>query len=685
MPNLLSMARVRALAAAIIGIAVCTQTHAQTTTQNSTCTGVPAQTGLLNEVHTIAAATQAVPLECELDVSVAGNYQVTLTDLGVVPGSSPAVPAPLASVKLAVTSGSTIVGTPLTAAGSMQFAATTGSYVIRVVGTPGTQLGSGPIGIQVTNVSDGSLLASYSQNLALPNTALPSNEGIVNDSFTVATDGSYVIALTDLQLPQALTVLQLIVTTDDGTGTLVPNSSLSAAGTTTVSLQHGVNYLIFAVGQADPGVNAGLYSATVTPAGGGAPAYSKVVPIGSVAPAGSVTLNSGTAYTLTLKDLAYPDPLSALTGLVVANGQVVTNLTAAGTSAPFTSIAATYVLYVSGSTGSAGSFTAALSPASGPPALSIARAVVAPGSTSTPYSFDANVTTAGTYEFDLADFAAPIKFGSLGAVAVQNGALLGTAFTATGTQNLTVAAGAVSFLVFAQPGTGGGLFGIDLTTSGSTTPVFQATQGVGQLFSSRQVTFTADGTYALAVSDVGFPAPLTSFAVYLTQGINRVGSVFTGGPLKFTATAGTYYVNFIAQPGGTDNAGTYALAIVTAPAVTFTSDVTTVTSGGSVKLTWSSQNATACVASGGWSGTQPLTGTATISSLTATTTFTLTCSVGGVTDAESVYVTVTDPPPAPAKSGGGALSGDLLLLLGGVLTLQVARRGRARRPRIAPC
>ena len=56
-----------------------------------------------------------------------------------------------------------------------------------------------------------------------------------------------------------------------------------------------------------------------------------------------------------------------------------------------------------------------------------------------------------------------------------------------------------------------------------------------------------------------------------------------------------------------------------------------------------------------------------------------------VTDAESVYVTVTDPPPAPAKSGGGALSGDLLLLLGGVLTLQVARRGRARRPRIAPC
>lgn len=681
MPNLFSKARVRALAAIIIGIAVCTQTHAQSTSQNSTCTGAPAQTGLLNEVHTIAAATQAVPLECELDVSVAGNYQVTLTDLGVVPGSSPAVPAPLASVKLAITSGSTIVGTPLTAAGSMQFAATTGSYVIRVVGVPGTQLGSGPVGIQVTNVSDGSTLASYSQNLALPNSALPSNEATLDDSFTVATDGSYVITLTDLQLPQALNVLQLIVTTSDGT--LVTNPPLSAAGTTTVSLQHAVNYRIFAVGQADPTVDAGLYSATVVPAGGGDAAYSKVVSIGSVAPAGSVTLSSGTAYTLTLKDLAYPDPLGTLSGLVVANGQVVTSLTAAGTTAPFTSIAATYVLYVSGTTGSSGSYTATLAPASGPPALSIARAVAVSGGASSAYNFDANVGTAGTYEFDLADFAAPIKFGSLGAVAVQNGVLLGTAFTATGSQNLTVAAGPISFLVFAQPGTGGGLFGVDLTTSAGP-PVFEATQGVGQLFSRRQVTFTADGTYALTVSDVGFPAPLASFAVYLTQGITRVGSVFTGGPLKFSATAGTYYVNFIAQPGGADNAGTYALGIVTAPAVTLQSDVTTVTSGGSVKLTWSSQNATACVASGGWSGTQPLTGTTTISSLTATTTFTLTCSVGGVTDAQSVYVTVTDPPPATAKSGGGALSGDLLLLLGGVLTLQVARQRRVR-PRITPC
>ena len=62
MPNLFAKAGARALAAVIIGIAVCTPTQAQSTSQ-STCTGAPAQTGLLNEVHTIAADTQAVPLE----------------------------------------------------------------------------------------------------------------------------------------------------------------------------------------------------------------------------------------------------------------------------------------------------------------------------------------------------------------------------------------------------------------------------------------------------------------------------------------------------------------------------------------------------------------------------------------------------------------------------------------------
>jgi hypothetical protein len=648
-------ARRGALAAAIVALALCTETHAQNS--NATCNSPPAPATILNEIHTIADASQAVPLECSFSVSVAGTYQVTLTDLGVVTGSNPATPAPLASVKLAVTNGSTIVGTPLTSAGSMQFSASVGTYIIRVVGRPSSTPGSGPVGISVTNVADSSTLASFSQNLALPNSELPNGEAVIDDSFTVPSDGSYVVTLTDLQLPQALPTLLLLITTEDGT--FVTSPPLSAAGSTTVPLTHGVTYRIFAVGQADPAVNAGLFSASVAPAGGGPPAYNKAVPIG-VSALGSADLTSGTSYTFSLKDLSYPSALSALGGVVIGNGQVVAQLTTAGSSAPFTAAAGTnYQVYALGSTSSTGSFGATVAASSGPAAFSVARAVTASGGGVSAYSYDTAFTSAGSYQFDLADFAAPTKLSPINAVVVQNGATLGTPLTGTGNENVNAAVGAASVLVFVQADTTGGLFGADLTQSGAA-PLFQTTQGVGQLFSSRQISITAAGDYALSVADVGFPSPLASFAVYLTQGVNRVGSVYSGGPIKFTAAPGTYNVSFIAQPGGTDKAGTYSIAIAPAPVVTFSSSATSVTKGGTVTLTWSSTNATSCTASGGWTGTQATSGTVTSSALNTSTTFTLTCSGAGLNVAQSVNVAVADP---PAKSGGGAIDRDLLLAL----------------------
>ena len=85
----------RALAAACMF--VCINSLAQTS-----------QTQLVNAVHTVAAATQAVPLEYPLPALPAGTYQVTLTDLGAQLPTS----APLASAELAITDGNAIVGTP---------------------------------------------------------------------------------------------------------------------------------------------------------------------------------------------------------------------------------------------------------------------------------------------------------------------------------------------------------------------------------------------------------------------------------------------------------------------------------------------------------------------------------------------------------------------------------------------
>src|SRR5580692_9472813 len=90
------------------------------------------QAPLLNQVHTVATAASGVPVEETFTVTTPGTYKVTLIDQGAQISPS----AALSSVELAVTSGSTVVGTTLTAAGSMQFAATAGSYLIHVVGVP---------------------------------------------------------------------------------------------------------------------------------------------------------------------------------------------------------------------------------------------------------------------------------------------------------------------------------------------------------------------------------------------------------------------------------------------------------------------------------------------------------------------------------------------------------------------
>jgi hypothetical protein len=622
-----------------------------------------APTPLLDEVQTVAEATVSAPIQHSFDISVAGDYTLTLVDEGATLTPS----APVSAVALAVTSGDAIVGTPLAAAGTLKFTATVGTYVIHLVGTPGTVPGSGLLGIQVAGPSSSTVVASFSDSIAPPATTLPSNEVVIDDSFTVTTAGSYTIALTDLQLPQALTTLTMIVTQPDGT--VVTNPPLASAGSVAVNLQPGT-YDIFGVGESDPTVNAGLYSASVVPTGGGPAIYVKVVPVGTVVAATpSTTLTAGTSYTVQLTDLAFPVALTQVAAVLTADGQAaVAPLTAAGQSAPFVATSATYQPFVLASTAATGGYALSVAPSTGPAAISVARAVSVPGGASTAYSFDSNLSTAGAYTLNLTDFGLPSPLSAVSLAAVQNGVVLGTALKAAGSQNVTAAAGPVSFLMFAQAATGGGLVDFNLTPGAGGSAVFDATQGVGQLFDSRQISVTSAGSYAVNVNDLSFPDPLATFAVIVTQGGTQIGSIVGGGAFSFPATAGKYNLNFIAQPGGATQAGTYAMTVAPAPVVSLTSSASSVASGGTVTLTWTSANATTCAASDGWTGTQTLNGTAATAAITTATTFTLTCTGTGVSVMQSVNVTVD---AAPAKSGGGGkLSGLVLLALFGALLMR---------------
>ena len=634
---------------------------------------------LLNDVRTIATAGVPAPLEYQFDISDPGTYVVTLSDLGAL--QTPA--APLASVKMALADTKALVGTPLTAPGTLQFtAATAGSYSLHLVGVPGSVAGSGAIAIKVTNADGTKLLYGFSDAFGPPK-QVPSNTTVVDDSFTVPTTGTYQVSLSDLNFPQALTLLTLGIFSDG-----VPTPLLILPDPTTqslqgsVTLQAGVSYRIFVIGQADPTAAAGLYSTSVVAAGGGSPAFARTVVVGNSYKVGTQTLTAG-PHNFVMTDLQYPAALAALQGVVVSNGQVAQSLTAGGT-APFTATASAYDVYALATPAaqSAGSYSIQLTPQTGAAELSLARAVADSTAGLTAFSFDTSLPSAGAYAANLQNFSAPVPLTTVKMAAVQAGAVTGTPITATGAITLNGAAGPLTLLVIAQADpTLGGLFDVNVTASGSTSLIYDMAQPVGAASSSEKLSITAAGSYDIVATDLAFPSPFQSFVVTVTQGGNLIGSINTLGKLTLTAQPGNYFVNVLARPSDTDKVGTYnltAAASPSAPTLTFSASPTTIDSGKTSVLTWEATNATGCVASGGWSGSQTVKNTFTTPVLSSSTTYTLTCSGDGGQTSQSVTVTVNPP----AKGGGGGGSIDSLLLIALLVALagrSVQRSGRTAR------
>ena len=119
----------------------------------------------------------------------------------------------------------------------------------------------------------------------------------------------------------------------------------------------------------------------------------------------------------------------------------------------------------------------------------------------------------------------------------------------------------------------------------------------------------------------------------------RSGSQSTG-----SLAASTSYTLVCSGTGGSRSAAT-TVTVNSAPiaSVALSASPQSVTSGGSTTLTWNSSNATSCLAADGWSGTRPTSGSEPIGPLTATTSFSLTCSNAVNSDGKTVTVAVTQP------------------------------------------
>ena len=114
------------------------------------------------------------------------------------------------------------------------------------------------------------------------------------------------------------------------------------------------------------------------------------------------------------------------------------------------------------------------------------------------------------------------------------------------------------------------------------------------------------------------------------------GSQSTG-----SLNATTSYTLTCTGAGGSANQTSTVTVTPPVPAVSLSANPGSVSSGNSSTLTWSTTNATACVASNGWSGARATSGTASTGALTATTTFALNCTGPGGGANRSVTVSVT--------------------------------------------
>jgi len=81
--------------------------------------------------------------------------------------------------------------------------------------------------------------------------------------------------------------------------------------------------------------------------------------------------------------------------------------------------------------------------------------------------------------------------------------------------------------------------------------------------------------------------------------------------------------------------------------LTFTATPATIAPGTAATLDWTATNATACTASGGWSGSRAASGSQSTGNLAATTSYTLACDGDGASAVRTVTVTVSNTPPAP--------------------------------------
>ena len=683
-----------------------------------------AQTPPFEEATALSIDVAPIERNFSISQSGAGQYRITLTDLGAlltVPG-----PAPLDSVHVLITRGSKAVvsldgdADKTSAVDTVLFDATPGDYQVHIVGKAGPATGSGPVGLKIANVATTTAVVDFSATLAPPET-IQAGERSYQAELDVPADGAYQMVLADLAFPRANTLQTAgVFLFQAGAQALAACLSIPAVpqvcpATQTVNLVAGHYQLVAAGGLVDP-ADGGAFSVDIRSVATGAVLHSRAVEIGRVRRVSdsSFQLNAGN-YTLSLNDLGFPAKLGEVTALVTRAAQVTALASATTADASFTVAADgtpfdVFSYATPDATAGAGIYDVEVRPAAGVAALSAIESVGNSTGSSSIYTFDADIASAGTYRAKFGDFQFPAALSGSRVAIVQNGVVVGKTDAATGSTlslDVPLAVGRATAVVLVKPALiggsltqSGGTFGLELGVVGGTQLVLDATQGVGGLVSVRKVSIVQAGHYDLTVSDLDFPEAFHDLMVVISRGSQKLGTIVVGSGgsnpqggsatlTDFDATAGNYSITLIAQPGTPADAAAYGISFVSsppAPTLTLTATPMSVPTGNSTGLTWASQGATSCTATstpaGAWSGTKATSGTEGSAALTGATTFTLRCTDAAGRSAEkTVSVTIAAAENNASGGGGGGaldwLSLAVLLLLGGARAATSPRPGLA--------
>jgi hypothetical protein len=644
---------------------------------------------VLATAHSIAggsATSRVDPVERSFTITTAGTFNVTLTD--------DQIPAAFDLLTLAVTSGATVVATATVGAGGApavaHLNAPVGTYQVHLVAGLVTGQLFGTATVTLTDANNApvdafpgpgnTLVPTFTATLSVPPGVVTADTRLIDRTFTATAADTIELDLQDLQFPAALGTLT--VNLADPNGNVVAGFPVSAAGgsqTVTFAAIPGTYHLVGGA-QAGAGAAGGLFNVRVLDTNSGTELLpSGAEALGQLTAAGSATLTAG-AGSLSFTDLAFPKALTSGVAVAVQAGTLIAN-TSGGSPAAFTAVAGNaqlFALAVPDATAANGAYVVTIAPtASGP--FSSVQTTSTGTNNAAAYAYPVMVASAGDSTLTLTDFQFPQAFAALAVAAVQGGVLLGTPLTAAGMTTIHPTAGPLTVLLAATPGSSGkGLLGVDLVTSPGGAVQLDQTQGVGAAFGTTKVTIPTAGSYDVTLSDLTFPGNFADLSAVVTQGANRLGSIFEGGTFSFPAAAGgDYVINVLGTPapvkaGSEQSAGTYGISVAPtppAPTVTLSASANEVQSGGNVTLTWSSQDAASCTASGGWSGKLATSGTQQSGALTVSTTFTILCTSATNVQSAPQSVTVSIAPATPG-SGGGAL--DVVGLL--ALSLLLARR-----------